>query len=105
MASSQKSKSEVRAQEVTVTDEVLTIGLVDGRSVSVPLSWYPRLWYANEEERANFELFGDSTYIHWPDLDEDLTVEGILDGNRSAEGPNSLKKWLEVREGRSKSTA
>ena len=105
MASSQKSKSEARAQEVTLTDEVLSISLVDGRSVSVPLSWYPRLWYASEEERKNFELFGDGSYIHWPDLDEDLTVEGILEGKRSAEGPSSLKKWLETREGKSKPTA
>ena len=103
MASSQTNRVEVRAQEVTPTDEVLTIGLVDGRSVSVPLSWYPRLWYATEEERKNFELFGDGSYIHWPDLDEDLTVEGILDGKRSAEGPSSLKRWLQARDERSRS--
>ena len=97
MASSQTNRAEARAQEVTLTDDLLTIGLVDGRSVSVPLSWYPRLWYGTEEERKNFELFGDGSYIHWPDLDEDLTVEGILDGKRSAEGPSSLRKWLQAR--------
>ena len=97
MASSQTNRAEARAQEVTLTDDLLTIGLVDGRSVSVPLSWYPRLWYGTEEERMNFELFGDGSYIHWPDLDEDLTVEGILDGKRSAEGPSSLRKWLQAR--------
>ena len=97
MASSQTNRAEARAQEVTLTDESLTIGLVDGRSVSVPLSWYPRLWYATDEERRNFVLFGDGSYIHWPDLDEDLTVQGILDGKRSAESPGSLKRWLQVR--------
>ena len=72
--------------------------LVDGRTVTVPLAWYPRLWYGNAEERSHFELIGDGHYIHWPDLDEDLTVAGILAGRRSGESAASLKEWLSARQ-------
>jgi len=72
--------------------------LVDGRVISVPLAWYPRLWYGSPEERAHFEIIGDSSIFHWPDLNEDLRVSGILAGKRSGESPESLKKWLAGRE-------
>lgn len=85
---------EARAQEVEVNEDTLIVHLVDGRSISVPLAWYPRLWYGTPKERANFEIIGDGGYIHWPDLDEDLTVTGILAGRHSGEKPESLKKWL-----------
>ena len=87
---------EARARRVEINEETLTIELMDGRVISVPLAWYPRLWYGNPEERAHFEIIGDGTIIHWPDLDEDLSVSGMLFGRRSAETPKSLKKWLEA---------
>ncbi len=88
---------EARARHIEVKEETLTVELVDGRVISVPLAWYPRLWYGTSEERAHFEIIGDGTIIHWPDLDEDLSVSGILAGRRSRETPESLKKWLEAR--------
>ena len=88
---------EVRAQRVEVREDSLIVDLVDGRTITVPLAWYPRLWHGNEKERANLEIIGDGAYIHWPDLDEDLTVAGILAGRRSGESPASLKKWLATR--------
>lgn len=91
-----------RAKSVTVSEEALTVDLVDGRTIIVPLVWYPRLWHGTPEERNHFEIFGDGMYIHWPDLDEDLTVAGLLAGQRSGESPQSLKKWLEARKAQGK---
>jgi len=88
------------AQNVTVTNEVLTIDLADGRTVSVPLAWYPRLYYGTPAERANWRLIGDGEGIHWLDLDEDLSVEGLLLGRPSGESQRSLKRWLEQRAAR-----
>ncbi len=79
------------------THDSLSIDLTDGRTIIVPLMWYPRLWYGTPEERNHFEIIGDNTIIHWPDLDEDLSVSGILAGRRSGESPESLKKWLAQR--------
>jgi len=87
---------------VTVTEEALTADLVDGRTIIVPLLWFPRLWHGTPEERKNFEIFGDGVYIHWPDLDEDLTVAGLLAGRRSGESAQSLKQWLDARQARKK---
>ena len=89
---------EARASEVDVKDDALIVHLVDGRSISVPLAWFPRLWYGTQQERARFEIIGDGSYIHWPDLDEDLTIAGILAGRHSGESPDSLKRWLAGRE-------
>lgn len=88
---------DARARHVSVDDESLTVDLVDGRTIIVPLAWYPRLWHGTPREREDFELIGDGDYIHWPGLDEDLTVIGLLAGHRSAESPASLKKWLQSR--------
>src|SRR5579871_1440464 len=88
---------EARAQSVKVTDDVLTVGLADGRTITVPLLWFPRLWHGSPKERRHFEIFGNGGYIHWPDLDEDLSTEGLLAGRRSGESPRSLKKWLDAR--------
>jgi len=93
---------EPRAQEVRVDNEALTVDLVDGRTLIVPLAWFPRLWHGTSEERSNFEIFGDGAFIHWPDLDEDLSVAGLLSGLRSGESPGSLKKWLDARASRKK---
>ncbi len=99
MSSSPTEVSEARAQTVRVGADALTVDLVDGRTIIiiVPLMWYPRLWYATPEERERFELLGGGTYIHWPDVDEDLTVAGIFAGRRSGESSKSIKAWLESR--------
>ncbi|MBU4225586.1 MAG: DUF2442 domain-containing protein, partial [Chloroflexi bacterium] len=88
----------MQAQNVTVTEDTLVVDLTDGRTISVPLAWYPRLLYGTPQERANFEIIGDGKYIHWPGLDEDLTIAGILAGRPSSESQRSFKKWLEARE-------
>jgi hypothetical protein len=75
----------------------LIVHLVDGRTVSVPLAWYPRLFYSTSEERQNWELLGDGEGIHWPDLDEDIAVAHLLAGVPSGESQRSLKKWLDAR--------
>ena len=78
---------------IVATETALTAELADGRAISVPLDWYPRLAYGTLEERNNVELYGDGT-IHWPDLDEDISVEGLLAGRRSRESEASLARWL-----------
>jgi len=88
---------EARAQRASVDEDSLTIDLTDGRTVTAPLMWYPRLWYGTPEERNHFEIIGDGTIIHWFDLDEDLSIAGILAGRASGEKPQSLKRWLEER--------
>jgi hypothetical protein len=88
---------EARAQKVVVGEDSLAIDLMDGRTITVPLLWYPRLWYGTPEERNKLEIIGDGTLIHWPDLDEDLSVSGVLAGRRSGESQQSLKKWLAQR--------
>ena len=95
--SSLAAEREPRARSVGVNEESLTVDLIDGRTLIVPLVWFPRLWHGTAEERKKFEVFGDGTYIHWPDLDEDLTVAGLLAGLPSSEAPQSVKKWLEAR--------
>jgi len=85
----------VRANRVHVSDDTIRVDLQDGRSISVPLAWYPRLMNAKPAERNNVEIghFG----IHWPDLDEDVSVAGLVLGNRSGESQASLKKWMDHR--------
>ena len=97
MSTSAIEIQEARAQGVEVREDSLVVDLTDGRTITTPLAWYPRLWHGNEQERAHFEIIGDGAYIHWPDLDEDLTVAGILAGGRSGESPASFKKWLAAR--------
>jgi hypothetical protein len=77
-----------------ILSEVVIVDLRDGRTVTAPLSWYPRLLHGTARERRNWRLVGGGVGIHWPDLDEDLSVEGILAGRPSAESQTSLKKWL-----------
>ena len=89
--------SEARAQRVTVTTETLVVDLVDGRTISVPVAWYPRLAHGTAAERARWRFIGEGEGIHWPDLDEDLSIEGLLAGRRSGETQASLQRWLERR--------
>jgi hypothetical protein len=72
-----------RATEVKVNDEELIVLLADGRRISVPLTWFPRLLHGDRSERQNFELLGEGEGIHWPDLDEDLSIAGLLVGTPS----------------------
>lgn len=88
---------EVRAQSITVSEDSLTVDLVDGRTIIMPLIWFPRLWYGSPEERNNYEIIGDGSFLHWPELDEDLSVSGLVAGRRSGESQKSLKKWLKGR--------
>ena len=89
--------SEVRALNVQITEDAMTVELNDGRSISVPLDWYPRLLHGTPEERSNWRLLGNAEGIHWPDLDEDISVENLLSGRPSGESSVSFKKWLEER--------
>ena len=86
-------EEEPTARRVECSDEALTLHLTDGRTVSAPLEWYPRLAFATPEERANCRLVAGGWGIHWPDLDEDLHVEGILAGKRSGESTRSFERW------------
>ena len=81
--SSSAPSTDPRATSVSCTDDELSVVLADGRRISVPLAWFPRLLHASANERANFELLGDGFGIHWPDIDEDLSIEGLLRGAKA----------------------
>ena len=87
--------SQARAMDAVVSEDTLTVELEDARTVSVPLVWYPRLWHGTPEERGNWEISGAGYGIHWPDLDEDISVKGLLIGNPSGEAQRSFERWLE----------
>jgi hypothetical protein len=89
------------AKGVTVTAETLVVELSDGRALWIPLAWYPRLAHGSAEERADWQLIGGGQGIHWPRLDEDISVEGLLAGRRSGESVGSLARWLASRGGAS----
>ena len=86
-----------RAVDVKVTQDELTVQLEDGRTLAVPLVWYPRLFHGSKRERARWRFIGRGIGIHWPSLDEDISVEGLLAGRRSGESQESLKRWFERR--------
>src|SRR5438874_459387 len=83
-----------RIANVTITDDRLSLDLDDGRTISVPIGWYPRLAYGTPAERANFQISGGGYGIHWPDLDEDIGVGGLLLGKKPGESPSSFAGWL-----------
>jgi hypothetical protein len=91
------STAEAKAQSVTVTDDTLAVDLSDGRTISVPLAWFPRLLHGTPLERSHWRFIGDREGIHWPELDEDISVENLLLGKPSGESQNSFKHWLEKR--------
>jgi hypothetical protein len=82
---------------VIINDDTLSVDLEDGRTISVPIGWYPRLAYGTPAERAHFQISGAGYGIHWPDLDEDIGVEGLLLGKKSTESPASFERWLQKR--------
>ena len=98
MSTTTSKPQEARALQVSVTDDELAVDLLDGRTVVVPLAWYPRLGHGTRQERNRWRLIGRGLGIHWPDLDEDISVEGLLAGRPSGESQRSLKRWLEGRE-------
>src|SRR5437016_14535512 len=87
----------VRVLNVAVTDDTLSVDLEDGRTIAVPIGWYPRLAHGTPAERANLQISGAGYGIHWPDLDEDIGVEGLLLGKKSTESPASFERWLQRR--------
>ena len=82
------------AEQISVTEDALIVELSDGRTISVPLAWFPRLVSASPEERTHWRLVGKGQGIHWGDIDEDISVEGLLAGRPSGESQDSFKKWL-----------
>jgi hypothetical protein len=86
------------AESVTVTNDTLTVELSDGRGLSVPLDWFPRLVHATQAERKRWRLIGRGRGIHWDLLDEDISIDGLLAGNPSGESQASFQKWLTTRQ-------
>jgi hypothetical protein len=97
MSSSTTETPVVRAETVTISGDAITAELSDGRSISAPLAWYPRLLHGTPEERSNWRLIGGGSGIHWPALDEDISVGNLLTGRASGESQQSLKRWLSQR--------
>lgn len=96
MNTSTNELSDARAVHVRVTKDALVMDLEDGRTVLTPIAWYPRLQHATVPERKHWRLIGNGEGIHWPDLDEDISVEGLLSGRASGESQRSFKAWLEA---------
>jgi hypothetical protein len=88
---------EAFARSITVGDKQLYADLTDGRTIAVPLAWFPRLSHGTPEERAKWRLIGRGSGIHWPDLDEDISVESLLAGRKSGETKESVRRWLRQR--------
>lgn len=94
------SKVEIKVPDVVgveVTDDALIVDLNDGRAISAPLAWFPRLLHASSKERGRWRLIGRGQGIHWDDLDEDISVEGLLAGRVSGESQASFKRWMDGR--------
>jgi hypothetical protein len=86
------------ARSISVTEDSLIVDLDDGRTITVPLAWFPRLLNGSDEERKDLRLIGKGEGIHWPQLDEDISVEGLIFGRPSGESQRSLKRWLADRQ-------
>ena len=89
---------QVTATSVQIDEDSLTVDLADGRSISVPVAWFPRLANGTSAERANWRFIANGSGMHWPDLDEDISVENLLLGQPSAESQASFKQWLARRQ-------
>ena len=96
MSISTKTEAPPEPVAATVSDDSVRIDLADGRTISVPLSWFPRLQHGTPAERANFELLAGGVY--WPDLNADVSVAGVLNGEKSGESSRSLRRWLQYRD-------
>jgi hypothetical protein len=87
-----------KAEDVKISNDSLNVDLSDGRTISVPLEWFPRLVHATPAERKNWRLVGRGHGIHWEGVDEDISVEGLLAGKPLSESQSSFKKWLSQRQ-------
>lgn len=91
------SAADAQAKDVTITEDALTVCITDGRTITVPLEWFPRLVHATAAERKNWRLIGKGQGLHWPELDEDINIQDLLLGRRSAESRSSFERWLQTR--------
>jgi hypothetical protein len=87
----------VKIINVAISDDTLAVDLEDGRTIAVPIGWFPRLAHGTPAERANFQISGAGYGIHWPDLDEDIGIEGLILGKKSTESQASFERWLQRR--------
>jgi Protein of unknown function (DUF2442) len=94
MTSSVDEAREALATRVEVSEDTLSVELADGRTIAAPLAWYPRLAHATVAERSSWRLIGGGRGIHWPSVDEDISVANLLQGQPSGESQSSFKKWL-----------
>jgi hypothetical protein len=97
MSTSTAETQSVAATQVSITDDTLTVELSDGRTISAPLAWYPRLLHGTSEERGRWRLIGQGRGLHWPELDEDVSVENLLAGKPSGESQRSFAEWVSRR--------
>lgn len=97
MSTFQIDLKELRALDVSFSEEDLVVELADGRSLTIPLAWFPRLFHATEDERNHWRWIGGGIGMHWPDLDEDISVEDLILGRPSGESQESLRRWLDSR--------
>ena len=91
------STVDIPVTDIAITENNFTVSLADGRTITVPLEWFPRLVHASAAERENWRLIGQGEGLHWPDLDEDINIHDLLLGRRSAESRSSFERWLEKR--------
>lgn len=97
MSTSETELKAALAHNVTVGDDALTVDLMDGRTITAPLAWFPRLVHGTPAERQAWRLIARGEGIHWPDLDEDISIESLLAGRRSGESQVSFRRWLQSR--------
>jgi hypothetical protein len=100
MSTSRSESPSARAVDVKVSRQAIAVDLADGRTLVVPLTWFPRLLHGTPTERNHWRLIGGGQGVHWPDLDEDVSVEGLLAGLPSGESQTSLRRWLAQRDER-----
>ena len=86
------------AQDVRFSEDDFTVDLSDGRTITIPLAWFPRLFHATSAERGHWRWIGRGIGIHWPELDEDIAIEALVLGRPSGEGQESLRRWLAARQ-------
>ncbi len=100
MSHSTTESRSATATSVNVNEDTLKVELSDGRTLFVPLAWYPRLLHGTTEERSRCRLIGQGVGLRWEDLDEDISVKNLLDGQPSGESQRSFREWLDRRAGR-----
>ena len=88
--------ADIRVRDVTISEDELSVALMDGRTITVPLAWYPRLEAATAAQRAHWEMAGAGYGIHWPDLDEDLSTESLLAGARAPAGSANWRSQRQI---------